>query len=131
MFVNDNLDTVCSLVEQAAENQSMAEIDTQIEEALERRRRHQATRPNEQFISPNLSGWALLVPPPYRQAPGGLNGEQLAIYEDFGRQSRGIPNHVNTVSQDGGRQMPDVLQDQFSSLSSLPTPAEAPAMPRP
>ncbi|TKA76658.1 hypothetical protein B0A49_03826 [Cryomyces minteri] len=131
MFVNDNLDTVCSLVEQAAENQSMAEIDTQIEEALERRRRHQATRPNEQFISPNLSGWALLVPPPYRQAPGGLNGEQLAIYEDFGRQSRGIPNHANTVSQDSGRQMPDVLQDHFPSLSSLPTPAEAPAMPRP
>ncbi|EUC49278.1 hypothetical protein COCMIDRAFT_85171 [Bipolaris oryzae ATCC 44560] len=129
MFVNDNLDLVCNTVEQAAEMSSLAEIDMQIEEAVRIRRMFRSSRPNEPFKDANISPWAFYIPEPYRQMPGGLNREQLAIYEDFGRQSRGAP-HVNNTSQDGGRQLPDVLQDQFAAVPNLPTPGAAPAEPR-
>ena len=130
MFVNDNLDTICSMVEQAAENHSAAEIDLQIEELLRTRRLHRATRPSEPFMDPTLSRWALYIPEPYRQGPGGLNREQMAIYEMFGRQTRGAQSHTNTASQDSGRALPDILQDSFPAVPNLPTPAEAPTNPR-
>lgn len=128
MFVNDNLDTVCKLVEDAAESQSMAEIDAQIQEALERRKRHLEQRSGEPFNYPTVSRWAFFIPDPYRQEPGGLNPQQLAIYEDFGRQMR-LPAapHANAASQDNSRQLQE-LADNY--LPSLPTPAEAPALPR-
>jgi CCR4-NOT transcription complex subunit 1 len=126
MFVNDNLDLVCNTVEQAAEVSSMNEIDLQIEEAVRIRRIWRTTRPNDVFKDTNVSQWALYIPEPYRQAPGGLNKEQLAIYEEFGRQSRGGP-HSNNISQDSVRQLPDVLQDQFAPVPNLPTPSAAPA----
>lgn len=128
MFVNDNLDTVCKLVEDAAESQSKAEIDAQIEEAVARRRTHLEQRSGEQFNYPAVSRWAFFIPEPYRQEPGGLNGAQLAIYEDFGRQ-RGLPSiqHGSNASQDT-RQIQDVIGDSF--LPNLPTPAEDPAIPR-
>ena len=129
MFVNDNLDLVCSTVEQAAEISSMTEIDMQIEESVRVRRLFRNTRPNETFKDANTSAWAFYIPEPYKQTSGGLNREQLAIYEDFGRQSRGAP-HPNNVSQDSGRQLPDVLQDQYSTVPNITTPAGAPAEPR-
>ncbi|KAF2191169.1 Not1-domain-containing protein [Zopfia rhizophila CBS 207.26] len=130
MFVNDNLDTVCNMVEQAAEMQSLAEIDAQIEEPARMRRIFRSTRPNEPFKDANISPWAFYIPDPYKQAAGGLNREQLAIYEEFGRQSRGLLPNTNNASQDSGRQLPDVLQDQFAAVPNLPTPAAAPAEPR-
>ena len=129
MFVNDNLDLVCSTVEHAAEVSSRQEIDMQMEEAIRIRQLFRQQRPNEPFKDAGISPWAFMIPEPYRQASGGLNREQLAIYEEFGRQSRGAP-HVNNTSQDNGRQVPDVLQDQFTPVPNLPTPGAAPAEPR-
>lgn len=130
MFVNDNIDTVCGLVERAAEEHSLAEIDAQLEQAMEERKRHNAERPNESFNNPPVSRWAQLIPEPFRQDPNGLNRQQLALYEDFGRQARIAPaQHANNQSQDANRQLPDMLSETY--LPSLTTPAEAPAMPRP
>ncbi|KAH7041928.1 CCR4-Not complex component, Not1-domain-containing protein [Macrophomina phaseolina] len=130
MFVNDNLDTVCGMVEQAAEQQSIPEIDLQIEGGIRARRYHRNTNPREPFNDPPVKHWATFIPEPYRQSPGGLNPEQLAIYEDFGRQARGM-SQVNNASQDSGRQMSEVLQEQYPQVPNLPTPAEPPAIPRP
>jgi CCR4-NOT transcription complex subunit 1 len=129
MFVNDNLDTVCSVVEQAAENQSLPEIDMQIEDQVLNRRAYRNSRTNEPFGSKDssINQWAFYIPDPYKQTAGGLNREQLAIYEEFGRQPRALP-HTNNISQDNGRQMPDVLQE--FAAASIPTPAEAPTVPR-
>ncbi|KAF9739933.1 hypothetical protein PMIN06_011760 [Paraphaeosphaeria minitans] len=129
MFVNDNLDLVCNTVEQAAEVSSRTEIDQQIQEAIQARQDYRQQRTNEPFKDAAISPWAFYIPEPYKQTTGGLNREQLAIYEEFGRQSRGAP-HANNVSQDSGRQLPDVLQDQFATVPNLPTPAAAPAEPR-
>jgi len=129
MCVNDNLDTACGMVEKAAEQRSMPEIDANIEDQLAARRRHRANRPNEPYIDPMINRWAFFIPDPYRQIPGGLNKEQMAIYEEFTRQSQGPANHIQTASTDSGRQLPDVLQETFPSLPSFPTPAEPPAIP--
>ncbi|KAL1390585.1 CCR4-Not complex component, Not1-domain-containing protein [Phyllosticta capitalensis] len=130
MFVNDNLDTVCNMVEQAAETQSLVEIDVQLEGGLRARRYHKSAQLREPFNDPPVKHWAGFIPEPYRQSPGGLNAEQLAIYEDFGRQTRGM-THANNNSQDSGRQLPEATQDAYPQVPNLPTPAEAPAIPRP
>lgn len=130
MFVNDNLDTVCSIVENAAENQSIAEIEMHLEDGIRARRIHRTTRPDASFMDPPVSRWAFYIPDPYKQAPGGLNAEQVAIYEDFGRQMRGSPAHPNNASQDNGRQILDVLHDRYPSAPSLPMPAETPTTSR-
>ncbi|KAJ5239814.1 CCR4-Not complex component N.t1.c1 C-terminal [Penicillium chermesinum] len=130
MCVNDNLDAACGIVEKAAEDKSVPEIEKMIEPQLEARRRHLATRPDEPFIDPSMNRWGLFIPEPYRQAPGGLNKEQLAIYEEFARQSRGSgAAHPQNISTDSGRQLPDILQESYPAIPNLSTPAEQPAVP--
>ena len=130
MCVNDNLDIACKIVEEQAEERSMPEIEAHIESELTIRRQWLAEHPNEPFVSDSYNRWSNFIPDPYKQTPGGLNQEQMAIYLDFARQSRGPTNHTQTASVDSGRQqLPDVLQDTFSTISSVPTPADQIAMP--
>ncbi|KAA8646142.1 hypothetical protein EYZ11_001520 [Aspergillus tanneri] len=130
MCVNDNLDAACGIVEKAAEEKSLPEIEKVIEQQLNSRRQHRATRPNEPYIDQNMNRWGLFIPEPYRQAPGGLNKEQLAIYEEFARQSRGTATtHAQNVSTDSGRQLQDVLPETYPPIPNLSTPAEPPAVP--
>ena len=129
MCVNDNLDTACSLVESAAEQRSMPEIEESIEQNLAARRRHRATQPNQPFVDPIINRWAFYIPEPYKQSPNGLNSEQMAIYEDFARQSRGPATHSAVSSTDTGRIGGVLDQEAFPSVPNLTTPAEAPALP--
>ncbi|KAI9864318.1 MAG: hypothetical protein M1813_003238 [Trichoglossum hirsutum] len=127
MCVNDNLDTACSMVEKAAEERSMPEIEENIEQGLAARRRHRAARPSEPYIDPSVNRWSFYLPEPYRLKPGGLNREQMAIYEEFARQSRGASSHGPS---DSARQsVGEVIQEQYPAVPSLPTPAEPPAIP--
>jgi CCR4-NOT transcription complex subunit 1 len=136
MCVNSNLDMACSQVEKKAEERAIPEIEDMIEPELEARRRHRATRPNEPYVDPSLSRWAMTIPNPYKLlpgTPGGLNQEQMAIYDEFARQPRiashGVSTH-GTSTSDATRSMAnDILQDQYPAVSSIPTPAEQPAMP--
>jgi CCR4-NOT transcription complex subunit 1 len=108
MFVNDNLDTICRVVEEAAEKYSIAEIENQLQQAVNLRQIHNSTAGDEPFNYPPISKYAYVIPDPYRPLPGGLRPEQLAIYEDFGPAGN-IINHLPN-------QMPaqDVLPDQFA-----------------
>lgn len=121
MFVNDNLETVCSIIEKAAESASVAEIDAQIEDAIRARR-------NNTFSKPPVSRWAMYVPDPYKPSPGGLNDSQMSIYENFSQPAQGY--QVNAGAQDNGRPMSDVLNDQYPAIPNLATPAEGPTMQR-
>jgi CCR4-NOT transcription complex subunit 1 len=126
MCVNDNLDTACEAVEKAAEEQAIPEINRHIKDQLEARRRHRTISPDEPFIDPVIHRWAFFIPEPYRQAAGGLNAVQRAIYEEFNRHPRGpSTSHVQSASMDSNRQIADILQEPFQ----IPTPAEPPALP--
>lgn len=122
MFVNDNIEIVCSIVQKAAESASPGEIDALIEDAVHLRK-------STSFVEPLVSQWANYIPEPFRPSPGGLNSDQLAVYGEFARPGRAASGHNNSISQDSVRQVPDVLQDQFSTIPNLPTPAEAPILP--
>jgi CCR4-NOT transcription complex subunit 1 len=132
MCVNDNLDIACSFVEKQAEERALPEIEPHIEAEIALRRRHKADFPNEPYRDPISSHWSGYIPEPYKQLPGGLNQQQLDIYLQFARQTRGvIANHGQTASTDSGKQIPDVLQIEpgFPAMPNLTTPAEQPAIP--
>lgn len=118
MCVNDNLDTACSIVEKQAEDRSMPEIESHIENEIAQRRQYTAEHPNESYLDPAYNRWAGCIPEPYKLSAGGLNQEQMAIYLDFARQSRGT-SHAQTSSADTGRQLPDVLQEAFAIPEAL------------
>jgi CCR4-NOT transcription complex subunit 1 len=131
MCVNDNLDAACGLVENAAEQKSMPEIEENIEQQLRARRQHRAARPNEPYVDPICNRWSTYIPEPYKPSATGLNKEQMGIYEEFARQSRGPSIHANGPSMDSGRSIGnEAMADQFPAVPNLPTPAEPPAIPR-
>ncbi|KAI4191876.1 MAG: hypothetical protein LQ348_003382 [Seirophora lacunosa] len=130
MCVNDNLDTACEIVLKQAEERSVPEIEAHLEVEFALRRQHHADHPNEPFIGAAYNDWSRFIPDPYKITAGGLKPEQMAIYSDFARQSRGPPSHAPTPSVDSGRQLPDVLQEPFATVPNLPTPVEAPAAPQ-
>lgn len=136
MCVNSNLDLACNIIEKQAEERAIPEIEAGIEPELELRRRHRLSRGNENYVDPSLSRWAMTIPHPYKLSPNadGLNAQQMAIYEDFNRQPRAVPAtstaaHVPSTSDATRNIANEVLQDQYSSVPNLPTPAETPSLP--
>ncbi|AEO64271.1 da57761c-870a-4645-9b5e-622a85e77b2e [Thermothielavioides terrestris] len=135
LCVNSNLDLASSVIEKCAEERAVPEIEDLIEGELEARRRHRLQRPSEPYIDHGLSRWAMTIPHPFKLQPslGGLNAEQLAIYDDFARQSR-VNAAAATPSQgpsasDARSMANEALSDQFNAVSTMPTPAETPSMP--
>lgn len=130
MCVNDNLDTACSFVEQAAEQRAIPEIDQVIEPELEERRRFLAEGGNRDYIPSGINRWSAWIPEPYKQTIGGLNEAQRAVYEEFDRRVHGTnATHGPSAATDAtGRQIPDILQDPLA-MPNLSTPAEQPAIP--
>ncbi|EHA56658.1 hypothetical protein MGG_02476 [Pyricularia oryzae 70-15] len=137
MAVNMNLDLASREIEKAAEERAVPEIEEMLELELEARRRHRATRPNEPYVDAGLSRWAWTIPNPYKLSPNmsGLNPEQMAIYENFARQqprttaASAPPTHAPSQSDASRSLANEVLQDQYNSVPTLPTPAETPAIP--
>lgn len=136
MCVNSNLDLASSVIEKHAEERAVPEIEALLEDEFENRRRHRMERGDQPYFDHNLSRWAMTIPNPYKlsHGMGGLNPEQLAIYEDFARQPRAAlvsttPSHVPSASDATRSLANEVLQDQYSTLPSIPTPAETPSLP--
>ena len=130
MCVNDNLDMACRIVEKQAEDRALVEIETAIEAETNKRRQHKIDFPNEPYRDANTSQWATFIPEPYKQISGGLNQQQLDIYQNFAPQARGAISHLPNASTDSGKQIPDVLQEVgFPAVPNLSTPAEPPALP--
>ncbi|GAB1315942.1 CCR4-NOT core subunit cdc39 [Madurella fahalii] len=136
LCVNSNLELASSVIEKSAEERAVPEIEDLIEAELESRRRHRVQRPSEPYYDQTtLSRWAMTIPHPFKLQPnpGGLNAEQMAIYDDFARQSRthaaaAPPSHGPSAS-DGRSLANEVLGDQYSAVTSMPTPSETPSMP--
>lgn len=130
MCVNSNLEMACSQVEKKAEERAVPEIEEMIEGELENRRRHRITRPNEPYIDPQLSRWALTIPNPYKLlpgTPGGLNQEQMAIYDEFARLPRVAPLAISAhgpSSSDATRTMANEILQEHYPVPALPAPSD-------
>ena len=135
LCVNPNLDLASGVIEKSAEERAIPEIEEMIEIEMEARRRHRLQRPSEPYMDPSLSRWAMTIPHPFKLNPnaGGLNAEQMAIYDDFPRQPRVIaaastPSHTQSTS-DVRSLANEVLGDQYNAVAGIPTPAETPSLP--
>jgi CCR4-NOT transcription complex subunit 1 len=116
MFVNDNIDIVCRVIEEAAERHSVPEIDASLSEWFQRR------PPTDQ---PQANRYAYAIPEPFRPAAGGLRPEQLAIYENFGLSGPTLAS--SNPAQEARSQLPESLQEQFAGVPGLPAVEAAPA----
>lgn len=128
MCVNENLDIACGIVGRAAEEKSVSEMEKIIAHGIESRRLHRATNPGEPFIDSNISRWAFFIPEPYRQLPGGLNEQQLAVYEAFAQHVR--PGHMPQLSVESAKIGDMVLPDSYGSVPSMQTPGQMSAVPQ-
>lgn len=89
--VNDNIDIACQIIEKAAQERAIPDIDDGLSQAYQLRKRHRELRTNRPFVSPDVSQVALHLPDQFRLKPGGLSPQQLSMYEDFNRMAR-VPN---------------------------------------
>lgn len=134
MCVNSNIELACSIIEKQAEERAVPEIEEMIERDLESRRRHRANRPEEAYYDTSASRWSMTIPAPYKLSPNsnGLNAEQMAIYEEFGRQPRttvaAAPSHAPSTSDATRSLANEVLQEQYNAMPNIPTPAETPSV---
>ncbi|KAK5995088.1 General negative regulator of transcription subunit 1-like protein [Cladobotryum mycophilum] len=134
MCVNSNLDLACNIIEKQAEERAVPEIEDMLESDLEHRRRHRLQQPNEPYHPTGINRWAMTIPSPYKiqPRPGGLNAEQMAIYEDFARQPRTTsttaPSHAPSASEATRSLANEVLQEPYNAIPNLPTPAETPSI---
>lgn len=134
MCVNSNLDLACNIIEKQAEERAVPEIEDLLEEDIAARRRHRIQQPNEPFYSGTVNRWGMTIPNPYKLSPNhnGLNPEQMAIYEDFARQSRNATtsgaSHAPSTSDATRSMANEVLQETFNAVPNLPTPAETPSI---
>lgn len=87
--ISENIESACQLIEIAATEKSIREIDESLYNAILQRRQHKLERPNQQYISPSISKYALSLPQPLGLMPGGVSNEQLQVYEELGRLSLG------------------------------------------
>jgi len=91
----DNLELGCMLIEKAATEKAVRDMDEALAEALSTRKKHReqtGTPFYDMSIFVNGSQrYPSALPDPLRPKPGGLRSEQLLVYEAFQR----IPRHPN------------------------------------
>ncbi|KAJ3039081.1 hypothetical protein HDV00_012639 [Rhizophlyctis rosea] len=93
IIVADNLDLACSVMEKAASEKAIPEIDEQLQAAYHTRRKHRE-RTGQPYYDMQVyaaSRYPSTLPEPLRLKPGGLSLQQFRVYEDFTRIVRHAP----------------------------------------
>ncbi|KAG0225949.1 hypothetical protein BGW41_004453 [Actinomortierella wolfii] len=87
MTVNDNLELACSVIEKAAMEKAIPEIEESLATAISLRKRHRERtgQPYYDMATYQASRYPAILPEPLRIKPPGLTAQQLRVYEDFGR----------------------------------------------
>ncbi|KAF9939083.1 hypothetical protein BGZ65_011619, partial [Modicella reniformis] len=90
MTVNDNLDLACSVIEKAAMEKAIPEIEESLANAFNIRKKHRERtgQPYYDMATYQSSRYPANLPEPLRIKPTGLSPQQLRVYEDFARLPR-------------------------------------------
>ncbi|KAF9207336.1 hypothetical protein BGZ49_000688 [Haplosporangium sp. Z 27] len=90
MTVNDNLDLACSVIEKAAMEKAIPEIEESLANAFNARKKHRERtgQPYYDMATYQSSRYPASLPEPLRIKPTGLSPQQLRVYEDFSRLPR-------------------------------------------
>ncbi|PCH38713.1 Not1-domain-containing protein [Wolfiporia cocos MD-104 SS10] len=86
LLVQDNLELACQVIEKAAMDRAIVDVDDGFAAAYEVRRRHRETHPGQPFYDPSAPTHPLATqfPEPLRIKPAGIQQIQAVVYEDFG-----------------------------------------------
>ncbi|RUS19853.1 hypothetical protein BC937DRAFT_86816 [Endogone sp. FLAS-F59071] len=99
LVVNDNSEMACSIIEKAAMEKAVPEIDEALLPAYTTRKKHRER--NQPFFDMSVfaSRYPTSLPEPLRLKPNGLQQQQLRVYEDFARIPR-MQNQLTTYETD-------------------------------
>jgi CCR4-NOT transcription complex subunit 1 len=85
VIAQDNLDLGCNLIEKAATEKAVREVDGHLDMALAGRRKAN-TRFNEEWVQ--CQQWMMMLPELLRPKSGAALAQQARVYEDFARLPR-------------------------------------------
>ncbi|KAI7872984.1 CCR4-Not complex component, Not1-domain-containing protein [Spinellus fusiger] len=94
LTVADNLDLVYAVIEKAAMEKAVIDVDEALMNAYTSRKKHREQRPGQPYFDMEIfsvSRYLMTLPEPLRSKPNDLQPAQLRIYEDFARISRLAP----------------------------------------
>ncbi|CAH7667572.1 exoribonuclease [Phakopsora pachyrhizi] len=100
----DNLDVACQVIEKVATEKAISEIDSSLSTAYETRRRHREHTTSAFWDTSAMaaSHYSGMLPNPLRLKLGGLEPEQLRVYEDFSN----VRENINLSSPAVPQQQP-------------------------
>jgi CCR4-NOT transcription complex subunit 1 len=86
LLVQDNIELACRVIEKAAMDRAVADVDENFAPSYELRRRHRQTNRGQPFwdVSALSSNFSANLPDPLRIKPTGVQANQISVYEDFG-----------------------------------------------
>ncbi|GME93150.1 unnamed protein product [Ambrosiozyma monospora] len=117
--INDNLDLACSIIQKAATEKSVQDLDELMLPAIALRRQFRdSSRPDQAFCDTQYaSRYAMSLPDPLGIKAGGITAKQLSVYEEFGK------NKYSAVANQGqgGNQFANVPGAQ-PSVPAMATP---------
>lgn len=97
LCVTDNLDLGCMLIEKAATEKAVRDVDEALKPIVSIRRNHREKTGQEYFdtsIFSNGSKYPSALPEQLRPAPGSLGPQHFQLYENFQKISRGSQSQV-------------------------------------
>lgn len=122
MCVNDNIDLCCQIIEKAAQERAIPEIDESLAQAYLQRKRFRESRTSQPFLDPTTPRLAIHLPEPFRLKAGGLTPQQLAVYDNFATMPpRPVAPNDNIRTPSG-----DLLNEYMAMPPALPEPPAAP-----
>lgn len=89
-IVSDNLDLACSIIEKAAMDKAVPEIDEGLAPAFAARKKHR-DRTNQPYFDQvvyQATRYMSSLPEPLKLKPGGLQPQQFKVYDDFAGLTR-------------------------------------------
>lgn len=115
--IDDNTDIICSIVERAAIDRSLSQIEEALQPAFINRKLYAESGTTQPFAD-QVSTYALQLPEPFRLKVGGLDRQQFAIYEDFGKARSPFEGVSLPEGQLEAQSLPAV--QQFNQLQAQP-----------
>jgi len=96
IVANDNMELGCKLIEKAATEKAVRDVDEALSQGLSARRKHRDQMGAQPYYDLAVLGndnhrYPAALPEPLRPQRGGLRPEQLRVYEAFHRMSRQPP----------------------------------------